>query len=88
MAVDYDARVLAEADSGPGEMAVVAPNDLAAPRAERQHGLGHDMRWHVGIETPGRLREPRYPAVSKGDRPSAQESIRRRIRIGRKSGGP
>ena len=35
MVVDYDGRILAQADPGPGEKIVVGPIDLAALRAER-----------------------------------------------------
>ena len=36
MIVDFDGRILAQADPGPGEKIVVGPIDLAALRAERQ----------------------------------------------------
>ena len=35
MVVDFDGRILAQADSGPGEKIVVAPIDLSSLRAER-----------------------------------------------------
>src|SRR5437763_13588271 len=46
MVVDYDGRILAQADPGPGEKTVVAPVDSAAVRAERDRRsrpplLGH-----------------------------------------------
>ena len=44
MVVDYDGRILAQADPGPGEKIVVAPIDLGALRAERERRIGHDMR--------------------------------------------
>ncbi|GJM09471.1 MAG: hypothetical protein DHS20C11_17470 [Lysobacteraceae bacterium] len=47
MLVDFDGRILAQADPGPGEKVVVAPIDLAALRAERERRLGHDMRAHL-----------------------------------------
>jgi predicted amidohydrolase len=43
MVVDYDGRVLSQADPGPGEKIVVGPIDLAALRAERQRRRGHNM---------------------------------------------
>lgn len=46
MVVDYDGRVLAQADTGPGEKVVVAPIDIDGLRAERQRRRGHDMRSH------------------------------------------
>lgn len=47
MLVDYDGRILAQADPGPGEKVVVAPIDLAALRRERARRQGHDMRAHL-----------------------------------------
>lgn len=47
MVVDYDGRVLAQADPGEGEKVVVAPIDLAALRAERDRRGGHDMLGHL-----------------------------------------
>ena len=43
MIVDYDGRILAQADPGPGEKIVVGPVDLAALRAERSRRRGHHM---------------------------------------------
>ena len=40
MVVDFDGRILAQADPGPGEKIVVGPIDLAALRAERQRRRG------------------------------------------------
>ena len=50
MVVDYDGRILAQADPGPGEKVVVAPVDIAALRAERARRRGHDMRAHLRSE--------------------------------------
>ena len=47
MVVDYDGRVLAQADPGPGEQVVVAPINVATLRSERERRLGHDMRGHL-----------------------------------------
>ncbi|MGH8495611.1 MAG: nitrilase-related carbon-nitrogen hydrolase [Gammaproteobacteria bacterium] len=47
MIVDYDGRVVAQADAGPGEKIVVAPIDMNALRAERERRRGHDMRAHL-----------------------------------------
>lgn len=47
MVVDFDGRILAQADPGPGEKVVVAPIDLAALRHERSRRRGHDMRAHL-----------------------------------------
>lgn len=78
MIVDYDGRVLAQADGGPGEKIVVAPIDLAALRHERQRRLGHDPRGNF------RPRLYRYPSTIPGlavpgEHPLTVESIRQRI---------
>ncbi len=46
MVVDFDGRVLAQADPGSGEKIVVAPIDLAALRHERERRKGHAMARH------------------------------------------
>ena len=57
MIVDYDGRILAQADPGPGEKVVVAPIDIAALRAERTRRAGHDMRAHLRSEVHGYLKQ-------------------------------
>ena len=47
MIVDFDGRVLAQAEPGPGERIVVGPIDLAALRHERQRRRGHRMLDHL-----------------------------------------
>jgi predicted amidohydrolase len=47
MIVDFDGRILSQADPGPGEKIVVGPIDLAALRAERQRRRGHDLLSHL-----------------------------------------
>lgn len=47
MVVDWDGRILAQADPGPGEKVVVAPIDVGTLRAERARREGHDMRSHL-----------------------------------------
>ena len=46
MVVDYDGRILAQADPGPGEKIVIAPVDVSALRAERARRVGHAMLAH------------------------------------------
>lgn len=67
MVVDYDGRILAQADPGPGEKVVVAPIDINALRHERQRRMGHDMRAHSrsGIHTYGQ-REYLPPGGDEG----------------------
>jgi formamidase len=55
MVVDYDGRVLAQADAGPGEKVVVAPIVVVAWRAARARRAGHDMRSHLRSEVHGYL---------------------------------
>lgn len=61
MVVDYDGRILAQADPGPGEKIVVAEIDLAALRAARQQRLGHNPLAHLRQEAYGPGRSG-YPA--------------------------
>jgi predicted amidohydrolase len=61
MVVDYDGRILAQADPGPGEKVVVAPLDVGRQRAERRRRRGHDMRAHLRCELYTYLDEPRLP---------------------------
>ena len=50
MVVDYDGRILAQADPGPGEKIVVAPMDVGALRYERQRRSGHLPLAHLRSE--------------------------------------
>jgi predicted amidohydrolase len=50
MLVDYDGRVLVQADPGPGEKIVVGPLDLAALRAERERRRAHHLLAHLRME--------------------------------------
>ena len=50
MVVDYDGRILAQADPGPGEKVVVAPIDIGSLRSERDRRMGHDTRAHTRSE--------------------------------------
>ncbi len=50
MVVDYDGRILAQADPGAGEKVVVAPINIAQLRGERERRIGHDLRAHVRSE--------------------------------------
>ncbi len=62
--VDFDGRILAQADPGPGEKVVVAPIDLDALRSERARRTGHHMLAHLRTEA--------YPALRKGVYPAAR----------------
>jgi predicted amidohydrolase len=50
MIVDFDGRILAQADPGPGEKIVVGPIDLGAQRAERDRRQGHHLLDHIRAE--------------------------------------
>lgn len=50
MVIDYDGRILAQADPGPGEKVVVAPINVGMLRAERERRVGHDLRSHLRSE--------------------------------------
>jgi predicted amidohydrolase len=61
MIVDYDGRVLAQAEPGAGEKIVVGPIDLAALRAERHRRRGHHMLAHMRMEAYTAYRHRIYP---------------------------
>jgi len=82
MVVDYDGRVLAQADAGPGEKVVVAPIDMAALRHERQRRTGHDMRAHLRAGMYPYLQAERLPPADT--HPVTMEAIKDRIRQGKK----
>lgn len=50
MVVDYDGRILAQADPGPGEKIVVAEIDVGAMREARAQRLGHNPLAHLRRE--------------------------------------
>src|SRR5947199_8494062 len=62
MVVDYDGRLLAQADPGPGEKIVVGPIDVDAVRAERERRTGHCMLAHRRVEAYRHATTPAYPA--------------------------
>jgi predicted amidohydrolase len=62
MLVDFEGRVLAQADPGPHEKVVVAAIDLDALRAERARRRGHDFLGHLRTEVYPLYRAPGYPA--------------------------
>ncbi len=88
MVIDYDGRILAQADPGPGERIVAAEVDLAALRAARAGRLGHRGVEHLRPEIYPVYRSPQYPAAQfpasdpDGDRTveENEEVTRRRIR--------
>jgi predicted amidohydrolase len=81
MLVDFDGRVLAQADPGEGEKVVVGPIDLAALRDARDRRTGHDMRAHLRTEAHPYMKSPYMPAAT--EHPIDQASLRARIAAGR-----
>ncbi len=84
MVVDYDGRIVAQADPGPGEKVVVAPIDLSALRAERKRRVGHDTRSHLRSELHSYQARTHYPPAATTDHPLTGDSIRARIERARK----
>ncbi len=66
MIVDYDGRIVAQADPGPGEKIVVGPVDVSAVRHERAARQGHHMLAHLRTETFPVYRDGRFPAERCG----------------------
>jgi formamidase len=65
MVVDYDGRILAQANPGPGEKVVVAPIHIDSLREERKRRKGHDMRAHLRSECHPYLSQPVFPPSSQ-----------------------
>ena len=65
MIVDYDGRIVSQAEAGSGQRVVVGPIDLAALRAERERRRGHHML--------SQLRTEAYPAYGRSIYPQSPE---------------
>jgi len=79
MVVDYDGRVLAQADPGEGEKVVVGPIDIETLRAERERRIGHDMRSHLRSEVHSYMNRPHLKPAAAGEQPISIESVKARI---------
>jgi predicted amidohydrolase len=77
MVVDFDGRILAVAEAGPGERVVVAPIDLDSLRAERARRAGHDMRSHHRAELHPYASQPMF--APSGRQEITLASVRDRI---------
>ncbi len=77
MIVDFDGRILAQAEAGAGEKVVVAPINISQLREERQRRQGHDMQAHCRSELYHYLQTP-YLAPSQ-QHPISVENIKQRI---------
>ncbi len=84
MIVDYDGRVLAQADPGEGEKVVVGPIHLAALREERRRRKGHDLRGHLRSELHPYLGRPWLEAAGESEHPLTLENIGARIERARR----
>lgn len=83
MIVDYDGRILAQAEPGPGERIVVGPIDLAALRAERDRRAGHHTLAHLRTEAYPAYGRPIFPAARGAAGPITLESNETATREGR-----
>lgn len=82
MVVDFEGRVSAQADPGPGEKVVVAPIDLAALRHARERRRGHDTIAHHRAELHRRAERPAFPPAA--EHPITAASVAARIDEGRR----
>jgi len=67
MVVDYDGRLLAQAEPGPGERTVVAPIDVGSLREARDRRRGHDMRSHLRTEAYPLYGRSVFPPATRGE---------------------
>ena len=61
MVVDYEGRILAQADPGPGEKIVVSTIDIGGLRHERERRLGHQTLAHLRTEAYPMYRGTYFP---------------------------
>ena len=61
MIVDFEGRILAQADPGPGEKTVVTTIDIGALRHERQRRTGHLALAHLRSEAYPMYRRSFFP---------------------------
>lgn len=85
MIVDYDGRVLTQAEPGSGERIVVGPIDLAALRAERQRRRGHNMLSHLRMEAYSSYGQGIFPSGQYNDCKISIESNEAAINQGREA---
>jgi predicted amidohydrolase len=85
MIVDFDGRILAQAESGPGERIVVGPVDISALRAERTRRRGHQMLAHLRTETYTGYQQSIYPPGTAAEGPLSIAATETAIRHGRQA---
>jgi predicted amidohydrolase len=84
MIVDYDGRLLAQADPGPGEKIVVGPIDLPSLCAERDRRRGHHMLGHLRTEAYPGYKKSIYPgSLADGAKALTIEGNERAIAAGK-----
>jgi formamidase len=79
MVVDFDGRILAQADPGEGEKIVVAPINIQMLRDERQRRHGHDMRAHLRSEIHTYLNRQHLRPADQREHPLDMAAINARI---------
>jgi hypothetical protein len=85
MIVDYDGRLLSQADPGPGEKIVVGPLDVTALRVERERRGGHHMLAHLRMEAYRAYARAVYPGgLTEGHRPPTLAGNERAIAEGKR----
>ncbi len=82
MVVDYDGRILAQADPGAGEKVVVAPINVTQLRAERERRVGHDLRAHVRSEIHSYLDQQHLAPAGSAE--IGIDSLKERIAIAKR----
>jgi len=88
MIVDFDGRILAQADPGPGEKIVVAPIAIETLRSERARRVGHHMLAHLRSEAYTYLKRSYLPPAwvegASAEKAWTMETLRRRINQAKK----
>lgn len=74
MIVDYEGRIMAQADPGPGEKIVVATVDVGALRHERATRRGHQNLAHLRTETLPMYRHEMYPGGRGAEKMSVEDN--------------
>jgi predicted amidohydrolase len=84
MIVDFDGRMLAQAEPGNGDKIVVGPIDLAALRAARDRRQGHHMLSHLRTESYTAYQPTIFapPDAASARIPATIESLTKRIQQG------
>ena len=85
MVVDYDGRVMAQTNPGPGEQIIVGPIDLAALRHERERRRGHNMLAHLRNESYTGYQTGIFPQHTANDQTISIESNNANIEEARKN---